>query len=393
MNIEDLLRETFSDMAREEAPPPPERFLPARRRPRGLALAAAAAVTVLVAGATLVIQNGSSRQPEPVAGASEGPVAEVWPRAVRVVPEKLPNGPAFEPELYLPDGSLLARTGKGDKPVWWSYNLSSGTARRLIDFVPPAKTDYTSTVITGGGQLLWYTVSWGKIKGALDIWAVSTSGGAAHKVTSFAQTMKYGDISMLTVADGKAVWSRGINGGIYQAPLSGGKPRFVPGTKARHLLQWPWAGITTRRAADPSGEPDFQHLVNVLTGERRDAVVKQGEPKWGCSLTWCLTGLNVRHRDGSRVRALPGGTDWILSRTPALDRFVVLRQATGDDDARLVLYDLPTGRKGDLGARLKKRGKDTAAMMNDAQIDYETRNLLAYHLDGKQVIVDLTAIK
>lgn len=187
--------------------------------------------------------------------------------------------------------------------------------------------------------------------------------------------------------------ARGIDGGIYQAPLSGSKPRFVSGTKARHLLQWPWAGITTRRADEPRSKPDFQHLVNVLTGERRDAVVKQGEHAWGCSLTWCLAGLNVRHRDGSRVRALPGGMDWILTRTPALDRFVVLRQATGDDEARLVLYDLPTGRKGDLGAHLKKLGKDTAAMMNDTLIDYNTGYLLAYHLNGKQVIVDLTAIK
>ncbi|MEU4234136.1 hypothetical protein AB0F17_58520 [Nonomuraea sp. NPDC026600] len=53
--------------------------------------------------------------------APEPPVAEVWPRAVRVVPEKLPNGPAFEPELYLPDGSLLARTGERDMPLWRSY--------------------------------------------------------------------------------------------------------------------------------------------------------------------------------------------------------------------------------------------------------------------------------
>ncbi|MEU4537464.1 endolytic transglycosylase MltG [Streptosporangium sp. NPDC023825] len=63
MNIEDLLRETLSDMAHEEQPPPPGRFFPAdrnRSRRRGLALAAAAAVTVMAVGSTLVVQGLSS---------------------------------------------------------------------------------------------------------------------------------------------------------------------------------------------------------------------------------------------------------------------------------------------------------------------------------------------
>ncbi|GLX02719.1 endolytic transglycosylase MltG [Microtetraspora sp. NBRC 16547] len=68
MNIEDLLRETLSDMAHEEQPPPPGRFLQVnenRSRRRGLALAAAAAVTVLAVGSTLVVQGLSSRAEAP----------------------------------------------------------------------------------------------------------------------------------------------------------------------------------------------------------------------------------------------------------------------------------------------------------------------------------------
>ncbi|MGV9770865.1 endolytic transglycosylase MltG [Streptosporangium sp. NPDC003464] len=64
MNIEDLLRETLSDMAHDEQPPPPGRFLQAEggRSPRrGLALAAAAAVTVLAVGAALAVEGLSSR--------------------------------------------------------------------------------------------------------------------------------------------------------------------------------------------------------------------------------------------------------------------------------------------------------------------------------------------
>ncbi|MET9251431.1 endolytic transglycosylase MltG [Nonomuraea sp. NPDC003709] len=66
MNIENLLRETLSDMADEERPPAPDRFLrPRERRPRrrGLALAAATAVAALAAGSTLVVQQLSARAP------------------------------------------------------------------------------------------------------------------------------------------------------------------------------------------------------------------------------------------------------------------------------------------------------------------------------------------
>jgi UPF0755 protein len=63
MNIEDLLRETFSDMAHEEQPPSPGRFLQVNRgrsRRRGLALSAAVAVAVMAVGSTLVVQGLSS---------------------------------------------------------------------------------------------------------------------------------------------------------------------------------------------------------------------------------------------------------------------------------------------------------------------------------------------
>lgn len=69
MNIEDLLRETLSDMAHEEQPPPPGRFLRVnggRSRRRGLALAAAAAVTAMAVGSTLVVQGLSPRVTAPL---------------------------------------------------------------------------------------------------------------------------------------------------------------------------------------------------------------------------------------------------------------------------------------------------------------------------------------
>lgn len=64
MNIEDLLRETLSDMAHEEQPPPPGRFLQVhggRSRRRGLALAAAVAVAVMAVGSTFAVEGLSSQ--------------------------------------------------------------------------------------------------------------------------------------------------------------------------------------------------------------------------------------------------------------------------------------------------------------------------------------------
>ncbi|MEQ4715522.1 endolytic transglycosylase MltG [Nonomuraea sp. B19D2] len=72
MNIENLLRETLSDMADEEQPPAPGRFLQVHeRRPRrrSLALVAASAVAALAVGSTLVVQGLSSRAPGDVAAA------------------------------------------------------------------------------------------------------------------------------------------------------------------------------------------------------------------------------------------------------------------------------------------------------------------------------------
>ncbi|NRQ30766.1 endolytic transglycosylase MltG [Nonomuraea sp. NN258] len=71
MNLENLLRETLTDMADEERPPAPDRFLRVRERRsrgRGLALVAASAVAAIAIGAAVVVHGPSSRAPGDVAG-------------------------------------------------------------------------------------------------------------------------------------------------------------------------------------------------------------------------------------------------------------------------------------------------------------------------------------
>ncbi|MFD8558382.1 endolytic transglycosylase MltG [Streptosporangium canum] len=75
MSIEDLLRETLSDMAHEEQPPPPGRFLQVHRgrsRRRGLALAAAVAVAAMAIGSTFVVEGLSSQVAVPKGVTEQG---------------------------------------------------------------------------------------------------------------------------------------------------------------------------------------------------------------------------------------------------------------------------------------------------------------------------------
>lgn len=404
MNLEDLLRETLDGMAREEEPPPAARFLSrlpkaAKRPSRVIPLVTAAVVVVLVIVSTLVIRQLSprdSRPPEPADSARPVPVEKLWPGAVHSLPKKLRNGLSFRPQLFVDARTLLVSTGKGnsaDPAVLWTYDVASGRASRLLAPRPPAKTDYTSPVVTGSGRLVWYTVSWGKVKGALDIWAAPVGGGAAKRVTTIRQTMKYGDIDVLAVVGDKVVWSRGHEGGIYEAPLSGGEPRSVPGTERLHLLQWPWAARGTRLGEDPTDSlPSFERLVNVLTGDERTA----SERASACSLTWCLNRepreSRARRRDGSAGHLLPGELLW--PRPPALDRFVMLRpRGQVDAEGRLYLHDLATRRTGDLGVRFKHGSKASADLMNATRLDYGTAYLLTYPLKDRQMVVNLTAIR
>ncbi|WP_433514819.1 endolytic transglycosylase MltG [Nonomuraea sp. CA-143628] len=118
MNIEDLLRETLSDLAHEEQPPPPGRFLQVkqgRSRRRGLALAAAAAVAVMAVGSTVVVQGLSSVSKD-VAGQGSG--------------ETLVETKQGQTTLTVREGLRLSRILE---------QLATATGRPLVEFQRAAK--------------------------------------------------------------------------------------------------------------------------------------------------------------------------------------------------------------------------------------------------------------
>ncbi|WP_329084545.1 endolytic transglycosylase MltG [Streptosporangium sp. NBC_01469] len=121
MNIEDLLRETLSDMAHEEQPSPPGRFFQVNRgrsRRRSLSLVAAAAVTVMAVGSTLVVQGLSSRAtaPKDFTGQGSG--------------ETLAKTEQRQTTLTVKEGLRLAQILK---------QLSTATGRPLVEFERAAK--------------------------------------------------------------------------------------------------------------------------------------------------------------------------------------------------------------------------------------------------------------
>ncbi|WP_431912611.1 endolytic transglycosylase MltG [Nonomuraea jabiensis] len=143
MNIENLLRETLSDMADEERPPTPDRFLrlPERRpRRRGLALVAATAVAAMVVGSTLVVQQMSARDPgdaaaRPARSLQAGVTVNVAAgmRVSQLVKElsRLTGRPVAEFERAAKDGTALG--------------LPSYAGRALEGFTFPGTYEFSPT--------------------------------------------------------------------------------------------------------------------------------------------------------------------------------------------------------------------------------------------------------
>ncbi|MEV0385514.1 hypothetical protein [Nonomuraea sp. NPDC050643] len=407
----DLERSLASEFARAAGHAPgPRGDLRARieeghrvRRRRFVALYAAGVVVVLSASVPLAVDAltaeppaATDPSPEPTgrpryrpADKSYPPIEKVWPGAVHVIPKKLPNGRAFRPELFLDDDTVLATTledGHADRlDGLWAYDLTSRTARRLVQITPPPKTVVTASFISaGGGRLAWWTVRKQDRKRIVDIWAAPASGGARYKVTSFEGVPRFGGIDMQIVGD-KAVWSRWGKGGLRQVPLTGGKVETVPGSTGHTLLTWPWAG-SPAASSGQFNKVAFGTLANLQTGQVIGAKVRRGST---CHVTWCLWDRTATRRDGTGERPVPGDANTNFSRIPALDRFLALSQAgeRGRQGGQ-VLYDLTTGRAGDLGLRPDERGGP-----GSASLDYRSTGLFTYERDGKQVVVNLAAIK
>ncbi|GGT45172.1 TolB family protein [Nonomuraea spiralis] len=400
-----------------------------RRRARTAAVRAAAAV-VLVAGGTgtAVSALGTAAEPPPAASATGGaeppadrippPVEKVWPQAVHKIPAKLPDGRAYEPQLLLDDRTLLVMTGvtDGKRQFLWTYDLVTGQPRQIAE-IPPTKGSaiFADDVAAGGGNIVWWA-SYKEPGGArvARIWTVPAAGGRPRPVTDvpLGNVMKQGHINGLTVTGADVAFAY-EKGGVYRVPLSGGTPQPVQGAERHQILRWPWVGVHRKKAV-------FRELLNVETGERRDAVVKADE-EVRCDVDRCA-GVAVRYetvkverrdrsgkeikcptrrcpdtaqipvvlrsfvrdRDGSHERRLP--TTFRPGDGARLERFFSVTLRGPARQGVPTLYDADTGRSADLGIRPDAKG---SMALPDGGLD----RLMTYQIKDEMYVLDLATIK
>jgi hypothetical protein len=394
--LEIALRRTLNDAAERAPKAPPDIGLGprTRRAPGGYSRMAlvAAAVAVAVGGATLggrTLLSGehSSGTTAKHPAASPAlhrpkktkvpPIEQVWPKAAHRIPNTLPNGHAFQPQALIDDHTLLVSTESSfeKSDALYAYDLRTHHTRLITQVITPPKTKlFASGFTAGSGYAVWWLAG----DYGTEIWAVSLSGGQAHLVSRTPHAP-----SQLAVSGGKAIWSAGGTGGVYQAPIGGGAAQEVPGSGSMHILAWPWVGSPAHRMGAITKGIQFSKIKNVLTGETRSAKLTD-KTAWSCGLTWCVgNGPNfvteAQRRDGSGRRAIPEVEPTSLL-PPSLDRFVITFPSGGT----IAVYDLRTGRMGDL--RIKSKDHVFKVPLDPANRLYTALT------DGGYVIVDLGAI-
>lgn len=403
--LENALRRTLNAAA-ERAPKAPEgigtapRTHRVRRVPSRAGLATAA-VVVAIAGTAVGVRGAldgpshrvtvrhataaPSPRLHPLKKMKVPPIEKVWPGVSFRVPKTLPNGHVFHPQAVIDAHTIAVTTDASFEKAdaVYAYDLRTHAARRITTIVtPPDAKLFASDFIAGGGYVAWWLAD----SGNYEIWAAPISGGPARLV---ARAGGRGP-SQLSIDGTDAVWSP-AGGGVYRAPLAGGgTPRMVSGSASMHLLLWPWIGSppVVRRSGtirDNFGVA-FAQIKNVVTGETRKAHLTD-QAVWGCGPTWCVGAddhfvTEAQRRDGGDRHAIPRLSDEPFGMIPPiLDRFVI----TAPSGGTLAVYDLRTGRIGDLGIRA---GKDAWFVVPryPANPLYWTTSADGY------VVVDLAAI-
>ncbi|MEU4535482.1 hypothetical protein AB0G15_11505 [Streptosporangium sp. NPDC023825] len=396
--IEDRLRDAMAARAESVRDDGRPRALPAPRGTSGARwwapiAVAAAIVTVVaatVAGTRTVtpptpavppVPTVPTARPTPRTGVLAPPVRQVWPGAVHEIPATGPGGRVFTPDVFV-TGRVVAGRGltRNRLDGIWSYDVD----RRRFTRIAPLKNPnvMNAPLVFGDGYLAWSTLR----DRLTEIWAVPVTGGVPRRIASVAAVLvddTYRGVD-LAIAGGAAVWSPLDGGGVYRAPLTGGKASLVDGTRGFHLVDWPWAGrpeqdmMSDRPAARP-----MESLKNVLTGETRGAAPPAGLTSWSdCGVTWCLNGAEAWRRDGTNRHGLPGTAHGLLYS----GRFVLLHQRSRDGRGASSLHDVATGRTGLLFPVPTRRGDKAPPTL------YVHEGMFRFRSGpGRQVLVDLNA--
>jgi hypothetical protein len=288
------------------------------------------------------------------------PLAEVWPHAVRRLPERLPDGSTYGMVKAIGGDRYVVHA----KKALWTFDVRAGRAVRLMDEAA-ARTLTVMVAVSGD----WLVRVAPRGTGTSDIWAVRVTGGQPALVVS--------DVSIVgnlpVVVNGDVVWAQ-LEVPTYRlmrAPVTGGGPvTEVPGGAGWSLDGFVWAYKHEPRkplSNEPQPMPDQWNLV---TGERRGFTLHaDARALRSCSPDWCLVTTNsgrwaIQPWDGSRLTEgpVPSGLLDVDRRNP---RFVSGHVQVPDKGPqgggtyagwRGVLWDLETGRAGYGGGPLGTDG-------------------------------------
>jgi hypothetical protein len=307
-------------------------------------------VALGAAAALLFLRTG----PDAPAPAARAPLSAAWPGAQRAdLPAYLPDGPIFQPGLFLD-----ARTAVGTAPT------PDGDAVRLVlRGAGEEVRELRRRPLTGnpafegfaagpGGEVVWSESVDGE---PAEIWAAEPRSGTPRRLTAdTGDPVFYGSQYDLVVADGRVHWVAAAGADateIRSVPLAGG-----PVTRRREagvwsLSAWPWL-------TDGTAEQTGTTVLREIAGNREIRVAATGTELTSCTPVWCrvlvMSGAGLARIDGmrpdgrERKRIAGGGAAAAVVDPAVLDRFEVLSEPRPDSDLTgtegLVIYDITAGR-------------------------------------------------
>ncbi|SPL88129.1 unnamed protein product [[Actinomadura] parvosata subsp. kistnae] len=303
------------------------------------------------------------------------------------VPARTPDERGIRPILLLDGRTMLVTTWSSFEKTdaIYAYDLTTHDLRKITDVpTPKGTTLFAGDFTIGEGQVVWWT----RLKrGPAQIWAAPLDGGQARAIGT--QQTDGSGLDGVEVSGGRVAFSARADG-IYSLPLAGGRPEPVEGGAPMHLLRWPWIGTPGRFS---HGSTTFTEIRNVETGQTSEAMIRDGERFMSCDVDICWSGREdrafYRLRDGSDKRPLPGNVSRMgqIARNRFHVSSLIDRTRTGIDQfVAAALYDLPTGRVGDLGVRPRKNGEGFSC---DRPGFDRTGRLLAYSIGEQMYVIDL----
>lgn len=370
-------------------PPPDEDILVAvrrrqrQRRQRRVVSAAACAVALIIVGGLTAVRL-SEPAPNAVTASTwaggvpdfgrVGSPEQVWPKAVRRLPGKLPNGDQYTVQAVLGKDRYLVNTSQtaslsdnadlvvnvGSATAPSIFDVKAGTVRLLGDpgaATAPGVDFYSlgeSTVV--GDQAVWMVSVTRDNQGLTELWSAPVNSQGAPRLLL---TLTDADRALphFSVAGNTVYWHQdrsagGLPAGIYRIPVTGGTPTLVPGSEEFHPIALsPWVN-TMARETPVDGEPSSGELWNLVTGERRAWTPNQAIRFFACDPVLC-TGRSaddrfaVQRLDGAGYQELPYEADRGLpavSMSPAFEGRFGTGSAVIDSVRTPFIWDRFTGK-------------------------------------------------